>query len=425
MLIKKEKDRKFYNSTIKKYITLKEIFSYINNKIYFKVIDENNKDISEKTCISSFLKYGDLKELNSILIPKKTERVKVELSKEHLLSLKATLPSPNSLEVYKSTKKEDWIEANQTIQDFKFKNERFYHISPQSFNPEFGDFLLIFKENNETIGLLHLVKGRAKNVDTQSDCSIIFYSIKKDINFIKKVQSFFLEEYLELILKNIENSYFLKSLNRIGLITQKIEGQMSLYSIYNDVSGLSIIDGEFKSLGLKTIPKSNYIGNIDFTDNEIDFFEPDFFNEKCKSVVLRYNEIKTLPENIELKCSLSLSHNEIEDVELNWKFNGSLDLSNNKIKVLPKVIEQNGFPLNLCYNQIHTIEEGFVQNGVLQLNGNQINSISDNYFHKKGELYLGSNLITEVPGFNPVDKVSLVGNKILNKDKAKSVFFTF
>lgn len=67
MIIKKEKDRKFYNSKTKNYVTLKQIFQYVRKGVDFKVIDLHNQDITLETKSSAIMKHSSKEELNLIL----------------------------------------------------------------------------------------------------------------------------------------------------------------------------------------------------------------------------------------------------------------------------------------------------------------------------------------------------------------------
>lgn len=59
MIIKKQKDSRLYNSTLKFYISYEDIKEYIISEDKFKVIDHNNKDITEKVMLAVATKYYD------------------------------------------------------------------------------------------------------------------------------------------------------------------------------------------------------------------------------------------------------------------------------------------------------------------------------------------------------------------------------
>lgn len=53
ILIKKEKDNRLYDSSLKKYITLREILKYIQKDQHIKVIDGENKDITREVLFAA------------------------------------------------------------------------------------------------------------------------------------------------------------------------------------------------------------------------------------------------------------------------------------------------------------------------------------------------------------------------------------
>jgi len=66
IIIKKEKDSKYYDSSLKKYINLKEILAYYESGAVIKVIDCSNREITEKVVLQAIIKHKEttyLKEL--------------------------------------------------------------------------------------------------------------------------------------------------------------------------------------------------------------------------------------------------------------------------------------------------------------------------------------------------------------------------
>lgn len=97
VLLKKERNRKIYDSDIKKYTSQKEILKYIQELKDIKIIDENNKDISLKYIVKLLSNSGDnillsylLKQSSNFFIKRKILDLKQkhENEKELILHIK-------------------------------------------------------------------------------------------------------------------------------------------------------------------------------------------------------------------------------------------------------------------------------------------------------------------------------------------------
>lgn len=83
IIIKKEKDRKYYDSSKKKYVTLSDLANYLTAGKTIKVIDYQGKDISSQTIVRILAKTSNPKLINDMVTKSSSNfSNKMELSKE-------------------------------------------------------------------------------------------------------------------------------------------------------------------------------------------------------------------------------------------------------------------------------------------------------------------------------------------------------